>query len=211
MSSPSLTLSSVFLPNPHSIPLTMSNATTLSHFPALLASPVNLLLDPKAWYPSPHRIVSRQPWLLPLTLSSFIFSSLFPRKARLWVATPALLVLLSQVRTYSTGDVKGDFGRGAFVFGFVLKWIDFGMLVKDGEIRRVKKLGGQLRENKGGLEETEKERFWQRFKNSLDIWIFNMRGINWSWRVNGIPDRAPQSKSYILSFISPHLATKLLD
>jgi hypothetical protein len=185
--------------------LIMANVT-LSHLPKLL--------DSRSWYPSQYRDIVRQPWFLPLILSSFIFSSLFSRKARIWVATPALILLLSQIRTYSTGDVKGDFGRAAFVFGFVLKWIDFGMLIKDGTIWKVKKKGGLRRGKKGGLYETEKkenEGLWQRFKDSLDIWIFNMRGINWSWRVNGIPDRAPQSKSCVLPFQHISLSITFLN
>ena len=180
----------------------MSNTTTLSQVPAFLASSLNLPLNPKSWYPSPHRVILPQPWFLPLTLSSFIFSSLLPRKPRLWVATPALLLLFSHTRTYSTGDVKGDFGRAAIVFGFVLRWIDFGMLVRDGEIWKVNPKEADGNEN-GGLvkDKDRKDGLWQGLKNSLDLWVFNMRGINWSWRVNGIPDRAPQSKSCVLFFL----------
>jgi hypothetical protein len=116
-----------------------------------------------------------------------------------------LLLLFSHTRTYSTGDVKGDFGRAAIVFGFVLRWIDFGMLVQDGEIWKVNQKKTVVGNEKGGLveEKHEKDGLWQRFKNGLDLWVFNMRGINWSWRVNGIPDRVPQSKSCVLPLLEP--------
>ena len=185
----------------------MSNATILSHFLTLLTRPMMVLLDPSLWYASPNRVISHQPWLLPVTLLSFIFFSQFCRKTRLWVATPALLLLLSQTRKYSTGAAKGDFGRAALIFGFVLRWIDFGLLIKDGEIWKVKRRGNQRSkiERPIEVENGRREGLWQSFTTSLDLWIFNMRGINWSWRVNGIPDRAPQTKMCVPSLFRTHL------
>jgi hypothetical protein len=174
----------------------MPNVITVL-FPSSLAGPLNFLLNSKQWYPSPHRAISPRPWFLPMTLSAFIASSLLPRTARLSIATPILLLLLIQTRVTSTNDVAKDFGRAAFVFGWVLKWIDFGMMVKDGEIWHVKDSNSQEKNEKELDEDKENERnanLWQRLKDEVELWIFNMRGIGWNWRVGGIPDRAPQSK-----------------
>lgn len=175
----------------------MSSSNSTALFSSPLFPP---FLDPKSWYPSPYRTTSPRPWFLPVTLCSFIFSSLLPRKTRLWIATPALLLLISQARVSSTGDVAKDFGRGTLLFGWLLKWIDYGMLVKDGELWKVGDRRGQKkdgdRDEKGRRKKEVETGVWQRFKGIVELWMFNMRGIGWNWEVGGIPDQAPQSKSY---------------
>ena len=164
---------------------------------------VGTLLDPKRWYPSPDRRISPTPWFLPLAQMAFIVSTMLPREARIKIAIPALLILVSQTRSVSTGDVNRDFGRAAFIFGFLLKFIDFGLLVKDGEVYKLKdrkETTAQLKGFENGKDdsssmraEEKKSGIWQGFKDSSELWLFTMRGIGWNWEVGGIPEREPQS------------------
>ncbi|CZT52371.1 uncharacterized protein RSE6_13703 [Rhynchosporium secalis] len=156
------------------------------------------ILDPRTWYPSPDRPVSPRPWFLPLVLLSFIVSTTLPRRSRILIAVPILLLLVSQMRTYSTGDNIKDFGRGSFIFGFVLKFIDFGILTRDGEAYKLKDRKSSI-SNAGSISRSaEVKGIWQRFKDSAELWLFTMRGIGWNWKVGGIPERKPQSTSYFI-------------
>ena len=92
-----------------------------------------------------------------------------------------------------------DFGRTALLFGWVLKWIDYGMLVKEGEIWKVRDVKRQEEKDekvdRAAVMRDSEKGIWQRFKDTIELWIFNMRGIGWNWEVGGIPERAPQSNS----------------
>jgi len=99
-----------------------------------------------------------------------------------------------------------DYTLAAVVFGFVLKFIDFGLLVKDGEVYKLKDRKAkekQVKESvsgkdrpKGAIVTEEKKDIWQRFKDSVELWLFTMRGVGWNWEVGGIPKREPQSNRY---------------
>ncbi|PVH77325.1 hypothetical protein DL98DRAFT_534917 [Cadophora sp. DSE1049] len=160
--------------------------------------------EPKRWYPSPDRDVSPRRWFLPLTLLAFIVSTMLPRKTRIAIAVPALILLISQIRAVSTGDNVKDFSRASFIFGFVLKFIDFGILVRDGEVYKVKNretLIKRVGSASGSENETpvqENVSVWRKFKDSAELWLFTLRGIGWNWEVGGIPEPQPQSTSYFL-------------
>jgi exopolysaccharide biosynthesis protein len=128
---------------------------------------------------------------------------MLPRAARIKIATPALLLLVSQTRAVSTGDPVKDFGRAGIIFGFVVKFIDFGLLRQDGELYKLKDRDGTQAQNenagiekdmhvKGDSTSKSKSR-WQKFKDSAELWLFTMRGVGWNWQVGGIPEREPQS------------------
>jgi hypothetical protein len=100
-----------------------------------------------------------------------------------------------------------DYGRAALVFGWVLKWIDLEMLVKEGDIWKVKGKNGDEKsrkleyKQKVGIRVEEKDKgLWPKFKDTIEVWTFNYRGIGWNWEVGGIPDRPQQSKKYSSSF-----------
>lgn len=164
------------------------------------------VLNLKQWYPSPDRVVSPRPWFLPLTQLAFIGLTMLPRKSRIAIAVPALLLLVRQTRAASTGDNVKDFGRASFVFGFVLKFIDFGILTRDGEVYKIKsrkiakhgegEVVGESRST-GEASFEDKRSIWKRFKDSAELWLFTMRGIGWNWEVGGIPHREPQSTGYV--------------
>jgi hypothetical protein len=127
---------------------------------------------------------------------------MLPRAARIKIATPALLLLVSQTRAVSTGDPVKDFGRAGIIFGFVVKFIDFGLLRQDGDLYKLKdRDGAQAQSNSdktknGSSKEesmTKNKSLWQKFKDSAELWLFTMRGIGWNWQVGGIPEREPQS------------------
>ncbi|KAL5314519.1 hypothetical protein ACEPPN_017159 [Leptodophora sp. 'Broadleaf-Isolate-01'] len=132
---------------------------------------------------------------------------MLPRKSRIAIAVPALLLLVRQTRAASTGDNVKDFGRASFVFGFVLKFIDFGILTRDGEVYKIKsrkiakhgegEVVGESRST-GEASFEDKRSIWKRFKDSAELWLFTMRGIGWNWEVGGIPHREPQSTGYFL-------------
>jgi len=88
-----------------------------------------------------------------------------------------------------------DFGRAALILGFVVRFIDFGLLRKDGELYRLKERGkSQIQGKETVNEEISKSRSaWQKVKDSVEFWLFTMRGIGWNWEVGGIPEREPQS------------------
>ncbi|KAK0128104.1 hypothetical protein ONS95_000089 [Cadophora gregata] len=165
---------------------------------------MDILFDPKQWYPSPDRVVSPRPWFLPLTLSACIGSTMLPRKTRVALAVPALSLLASQIRVFSTGDNVKDFSRASFIFGFVLKFIDFGILKRDGEVYKVKNRNASIKKI-GSTQELQyvaaidgKKSIWTKFKDSAELWLFTLRGIGWNWEVGGIPGRQPQSTIYFL-------------
>jgi len=128
---------------------------------------------------------------------------MLPRAARIKIAAPALLLLVSQTRAVSTGDPVKDFGRGGIIFGFIVKFIDFGLLRRNGELFKFKdhsRMQGQ--DNNVGFNNerlikgnpaSKRKSLWQKFKDSAELWLFTMRGIGWNWQVGGIPDREPQT------------------
>ncbi|KAH7403094.1 hypothetical protein BKA64DRAFT_641113 [Cadophora sp. MPI-SDFR-AT-0126] len=162
------------------------------------------MFNPKEWYPSPDRIVSPRPWFLPLTLLAFIVSTMLPRKARIAFAVPYLVFLIGQVRAVSTGDNVKDFSRASFIFGFVLKFIDFGILTRDGEVYKIKnrepstQRAASASGSKDQAPVEAKVSLWAKFKDSAELWLFTLRGIGWNWEVGGIPVREPQTTSYFL-------------
>ena len=82
--------------------------------------------------------------------------------------------------------MKGELGEQPWSLRFTLKWIDLNMSVKDGEVLKGKrKKGGEMKGENG--EEVDRGELWQKIKKSLNLWIFKMGGIEWSWRVYGIP------------------------
>ncbi len=172
-------------------------------------SALSALLDPKQWYPTPDRRVSPRPWFLPLTQIAFIGSTMLSRKARIRIAAPLLLLLVSQTRAASTGDYVKDFGRASFIFGFVLKFVDFGMLVRDGAVYKVKDRAVDTIEEaevdgndglKGKSQLKNKNSLWKQFKDSAELWLFTLRGIGWNWEVGGIPKREPQPARCVSPF-----------
>jgi hypothetical protein len=164
---------------------------------------MEMVFIPKQWYPSPDRKISPMPWFLPVTQAAFIVLTMLPRKARFKIAFPVLLLLLSHARNVSSGDALKDYTQAAVIFGFVLKFIDFGLLVKDGAVYKLKDRKAkekQIKESvngkdrpKGAIMTEGKRDIWQRFKDSVELWLFTMRGIGWNWEVGGIPKREPQS------------------
>lgn len=89
-----------------------------------------------------------------------------------------------------------DFGRASLIFGFVVRFIDFGLLRKDGELYKLKDRDeAQLKSEKAGngKENPRRKSVWGKFKDSLELWLFNLRGLGWNWEVGGIPKREPQS------------------
>ncbi|KAL2063760.1 hypothetical protein VTL71DRAFT_5565 [Oculimacula yallundae] len=129
---------------------------------------------------------------------------MLPRKLRIAIAAPALILLFGQVRDFSSGDNVRDFGRGAFVFGFVLKFIDFGVLTRDGDVYKIKDKHSSIDHHGGvsisvnGVPLDDGKSLWRRFKESVELWLFTLRGIRWNWEVGGIPKREPQSASYFI-------------
>jgi hypothetical protein len=87
---------------------------------------VEILVNPKQWYPSTDRSISPAAWFLPLAQTAFIASTMLSREARIKIVTPPLLLLASQTRAVTTGDPARDNGRAFFIFGLVLNYIDFG-------------------------------------------------------------------------------------
>jgi len=69
-------------------------------------------------------------------------ADMLPRRARILIEAPVLLGLLCLMRIFSTGNENKNFGRWGAVVGLTLKLIDMGLLVKDGEMYRVKDLKG---------------------------------------------------------------------
>ncbi|KAH7336599.1 hypothetical protein BKA65DRAFT_563805 [Rhexocercosporidium sp. MPI-PUGE-AT-0058] len=80
---------------------------------------------------------------------------MLPRRSPIVIAVPAHILLVSQTRAVSTGDNIEDFGRASFVFGFVLKSIDFGILTRQGEAYKIKK-AKPAKYNRG----PSRRRFW---------------------------------------------------
>ncbi|TVY81892.1 Acetyltransferase sirH [Lachnellula suecica] len=161
------------------------------------------LLDPKQWYPSPDRTIQSRPWFIPVAQGAFIASTMLPREARIKIAIPALLLLISQTRAVSCGDSARDFIVTSLVFGFVVKFVDFGLLRKDGELYKLKEreqVNAQPKKTEvgDGAKEPKSKGIWQKFKDSVELWLFTMRGIGWNWEVGGIPEREPQSVHYFL-------------
>lgn len=163
------------------------------------------IFSPRQWYPSPDREVSPRPWFLPLTWLAFVISTMLPRKTRVAVAVPALFFLINQVRAISTGDNVKDFSRASFIFGFMLKFIDFGILTRDGEAYKVKDWKPPPSEENEDLSESpskvsidEGKSIWKSFKDSAELWLFTLRGIGWNWEVGGVPQREPQSRRCFL-------------
>jgi hypothetical protein len=176
------------------------NTTKMSDFLARLGEDLNYVS--KAFYPSPDRPIAPTVWFLPLTQTAFIISTTLSRSSRIKIATPALLLLISQTRSVSTGDNATDFIHAAVIFGFVLKYVDFGLLVKDGEVWKLKhqKATVEGSKNDKSLEigRDEKRSIWKRFKDSGELWLFTARGIGWNWEVARIPVRETQSKEHFL-------------
>lgn len=151
------------------------------------------LLDTRSWYASPDRKFNPVPWFLPVTQLAFMGSTLLPRDKRIRYAAPALLLLVSQTRNVSTGDPR-DYLRASQVLSLAMKFVDFGLLVKDNEEFKVKS-GVEQRE------ENVKKGIFQRVRDSVELWLFTMRGVGWNWEVGGIPERAPQSTRSVLCFL----------
>jgi hypothetical protein len=174
----------------------------LNMFDGTATFPSFVFFDTKSWYTSPNRSIAPRPWFLPITFLAFALSLMLPRPLRLTVATPALMILVSQTRAFSSGKVATDFSVAALIFGYVLKWVDYGMLVEEGELYRVNANdSGAQEEDLESRARKERERgFWQRFKDAMELFAFNLRGIGWNWRVGGISQSAPRSKPYISSF-----------
>lgn len=94
----------------------------------------------------------------------------------------------------TTGDPTRDNGR-AFSCSLVVNYVDFGLLLQDGDVYKLKDQKGSKVQIKGGEPTIKQKRgLWQRFKDSAELWLFTMRGIGWNWEVGGIPEREPQSK-----------------
>lgn len=165
------------------------------------------LLDPRGWYPPPQRPIFPMPWLLVLYTGSFIALLMLPRRARIKIAAPILLILASQFRAVSTGDEITDFLNATVVFGFILKFIDFGLLVQDGEIykskttRKVDLQPMKLKRNKfptgNRMIVRDRRGIWQRLKDSVELLLLTTRGIGWNWEVRGIPNQNLQSNQYV--------------
>ena len=161
---------------------------------------MDTISNPRQWYPSPDREVSPRPWFLPLTWLAFIISTMLPRKTRVAIAVPALIFLVNQVRAISTGDNVKDFSRASFIFGFMLKFIDFGILTRDGEAYKVKdrkpssEKAGNISKAPSEVPIEEGKSIWGSFKDSAELWLFTLRGVGWNWEVGGIPQREPQSR-----------------
>jgi hypothetical protein len=172
----------------------------MSDFLARLGEDLNNVS--KAFYPSPDRPISRTAWFLPVTQVAFIISTTLSRSSRIKIATPALLLLISQTRSVSTGDNATDFIHAAVIFGFVLKYVDFELMVKDGEWWKLKHqkatAGDSKHEKSSKIERAEKRSVWKRAKDSCELWLFTARGIGWNWEVGHIPARETQSKQYFL-------------
>lgn len=161
------------------------------------------LLNPQQWYPMSDRKVFPSPWFLPVMQGAFIASTMLPRRARIKYATPVLLLMAVQARLFSSGDAEMDFARGTLLLGMFLKFIDFGILVKEGEVYKLKDKRGlddqsqasnNLKQSPVGMAApNDAGGVWQSVKSSVELWFFTMRGIGWNWEVGGILEREPQS------------------
>jgi hypothetical protein len=176
------------------------NAAKMFDFLARLGGDLNNIS--KVLYPSPDRPIASEAWFLPLTQAAFIISSTLSRSSRIKIATPVLLLLLSHTRSVSTGDNPTDYIHATIIFGFVLKYIDFGLLLKDGEVWKLKHREATVHDSKNGkspeIGGAEKRSIWKRFKDSCELWLFTARGIGWNWEVDRLPVREKQSREYFL-------------
>jgi hypothetical protein len=154
------------------------------------------IFHPKQWYPSPDRKIAPTPWFVPVAQSAFIASTMLPRAARIMIAALDLLLLVSQTCSVSTGDPVKDFGRAGLIFGFIVRFVDFGLLRNNGELYKLKERdGSQVRGKEVGNEKVKSKNksVWPKFKDSVELWLFTMRRVGWNWEVGGIPERESQS------------------
>lgn len=160
-------------------------------------------LDIKNLYPSPvppDQVTNPSQWFFPVTQLAFMSSTILPRSARIKIAAPLLLVLVSRTRSVNTGDIK-DFLRMIHICGLGLKFVDFGMLVPDGaefKVVKVKEEDGKVELKKRG----EKRGVWGKVMGSVELWFFTNRGVGWNWEVGGIPECPNESRRFVSLFQS---------
>lgn len=158
---------------------------------------------PKQWYPSMDRPLQTRPLFLLNVQAVLILATMLPRRARIAIGIAGLPLLWKYTTESTSGDRMKDLGRGLFVSLFILKWIDFGMLVKDGQVYKVAERALASAEVEGYVKDDESvsatsnretRSLQEKFRYSMELWLFTMRGTNWNWEVGGIPPVPPQTK-----------------
>ncbi|CAG8959849.1 hypothetical protein HYFRA_00001758 [Hymenoscyphus fraxineus] len=90
----------------------------------------------------------------------------------------------------------------SFVCGVLGKFVDFGVLTREGSEWKVGR-GRVVEGEREGIrkekeKEGEKKGFWGGVKESCEIYFFTSRGIGWNWEVGGIPERPIQTRGVFL-------------
>lgn len=156
-------------------------------------------LDIKNLYPAPippDQVTNPSQWFFPVTQLAFMSSTMLPRSARIKIAAPLLLVLVSRTRSVNTGDIK-DFLRMIHVCGLGLKFVDFGMLVPDGAEYKVVKMGNGDGKVEVRKREEGRKGVWGKVGQSVELWFFTNRGVGWNWEVGGIPECPDESRRFV--------------